>query len=246
MLILLFTSLSWGQGTSNSFSGFVIWEDRVYPSEVLAYEEMTKKQMLLYAEQNFPTRVDVYHTTDFTYYWVMQVENYADIDSLYMEFSEIQQKVPEKVDALREGFSDTHESTLTWTCYFDRSLSYRPDPQTVPASENRYMHIGFCYPIKGEMEKVRTVLKSFVELAAAKKASLGWDTFIGDIGVEAPMLFWISFASNPTEYFTGNSNDFDLMGTEADTLWRAMSGAMRKYEEKSGWYRWDLSYVPSK
>jgi hypothetical protein len=249
LIILLIFSISplhtQGQGTSDPFNGYVIWEDRVYPSEAVSYEEMTKKQMDLYAEQGFPTRVDVYHTTDFTYYWVMQVENYAGIDTLYMEFNKINRNVPAEVKDLREGFAGTYESTLTWTCYFDRSLSYRPGNQPVPADENRFMYLGFCYPIQGRMEEVREAMKGFVSLAANKNASLGWDTFIGDMGVEAPMLFWVSFAQNPTEYFTRNSADFDLMGTGADMLWDKMTSQMRKYEERSGWYRRDLSYVPS-
>jgi hypothetical protein len=34
------------------------------------------------------------------------------------------------------------------------------------------------------------------------------------------------------------------MGDEADVLWRKLTGVMRKYEEKTGWYRRDLSHIP--
>jgi hypothetical protein len=35
------------------------------------------------------------------------------------------------------------------------------------------------------------------------------------------------------------------MGEEADELWNNLRNVMRKYDEKHGWYRKDLSFDPA-
>jgi hypothetical protein len=245
LALLIYSSTSVAQEESDHYMGYIIWEDVVFPSGVKAYEEMTKKQMLLYKDESFPHRVDVYSTSDFIYYWVFQVDNYADIDTLYMDFNKIYQHVPDRVNEINDGFVGTHESTLSWTCYFDRELSYKPSEQVQSEDAKPFMSLGFCYPKKGSMDEAREVMKGYVRLATEKKVKLGWDTYIGDMGVETPMLFWASFTKDAGEFYSLNSADFDLMGDRADELWNELISLMRKYEEKSGWYRKDLSYHPA-
>ena len=248
MFTLLMASLllldASAQDPSRAYQGYLIWEDVVYPSKVTAYEKMTRQQVLLYAEQGFPHQVDVYNTTDFTYYWVMRIDNYAAIDTLYMAFNEIYDRVPEQVNKIREGYTGTHESTRSWTCYSDRELSFRPTGHAETGASDPFVFLGFCYPQKGKMDQARNAMNGFVKLAREKQAQMGWETYIGDLGVESPMFFWASFARDAIDFQTRNSADFDIMGERADELWNELSGVMRKYEEKSGWFRKDLSYDP--
>jgi hypothetical protein len=104
--------------------------------------------------------------------------------------------------------------------------------------------MGFCYPQKGKLDEARNAVNGFVQLAREKQAQMGWETYIGDLGVEAPMFFWASFAEDAIDFQTRNSADFDLMGERADELWNELTTVLRKYEEKTGWYRTDLSYDP--
>jgi hypothetical protein len=232
------------QDHSNAFQGYLIWEDVVYPSKVSAYENITRKQIMLYASQGFPHKVDIYNTTDFTYYWVMRIDNYAAIDTLYMDFNDIYRNVPEQVDEIRDGYTGTHESTRSWTCYSDGELSFRPSGRAVTAESAPYVFMGFCYPQKGKLDEARNAVNGFVQLAKEKQAQLGWETYIGDLGVEGPMFFWASFAEDAIDFQTRNAADFDHMGERADELWYELTSVLRKYEEKTGWYRKDLSYDP--
>lgn len=239
-----FQGTTTAQGNPGEYQGYLIYEDVVIPSQVTRYEEMTREQLNLYTNQKFQHSVDVFNTSDFTYYWVIEVDNYASIDTLYMDFNTLYRDQPEKVNEIREGFAGTHTSTRSWTCFFDRDLSFRPPVLVESEPAGPYLHMGFCYPVKGKMEEARQAMKGFVRLSTEKGAKLGWDTYIGDLGVDAPMFFWISFASDPVEFHQFNSSDFDLIGEEADELWTELRNVMRKYEEKQGWYRKDLSYNP--
>jgi len=234
------------QNESGGYQGYLIWEDVVYPSEVTAYENMARQQMKLYADEEFPRRIDVYNTTDFTYYWVVEVDNYASIDTIYMDFNKIYRNMPERVNEIMEGFAGTHESTRSWTCYADEELSFRPPDQEGTADVGPYLFLGFCFPQKGKMDEAREAMKGFVRVANEKGAKLGWNTYIGDLGVDAPMFFWSSLARDAIEFHTLNSADFDVMGEDADGLWNDLRNVMRKYEEKNGWYRNDLSYDPAR
>jgi hypothetical protein len=244
LLSIILPGIAIAQVESAGYQGYLIWEDVVYPSEAVAYENMTRKQMELYTDQNFPHKIDVYNTTDFTYYWVVKADNYAFIDTLYMDFNDLYRNAPDRVNEIREGFAGTHESTRSWTCYSDAELSFQPTGQEGTTEEGPYLFMGFCYPLKGMMEEAREAMKGFVRVASAKGAKLGWDTYIGDLGVDAPMFFWSSSAKDPVEFYSLNSADFDIMGEEADELWNDLRNVMRKYEEKQGWYREDLSYDP--
>lgn len=234
----------YAQDQSTHHQGYIIWEDVVYPSGVTSYEQMAREQMALYADAGFTYRVDVYQTTELVYYWVFEIDHYADIDSLYQEFSRISMQEPDRTKDINAGYTGTHESTLSWTCYSDPGLSYMPRGLHQPDSERPYLYMGFCYPEKGKMKHVRDVMKGFADLATETGAVLGWDTFIGDMGVESPMLFWASYTKDPQEFFSLNAEDFDRMGSRADELWKQMLEGMRKYEEKTGWFRNDLSYRP--
>ncbi len=244
--ILMFISIIhlYSQDLSSQRQGYIIWEDAVYPSGVEAYEQVVREQIALFESAGFPDRVIVYQTTDYVYYWVFEIDQYADIDTLYQEFNRIYAQEPEKIEVITEGYTGTHESTRSWTFYSDPGLSFKARGLHQTDRERPYLHMGFCYPEKGKMQQAREAMRGFAELAVEKQAILGWDTYIGDLGVEGPMLFWTSSAKDPQEFFRLNAADFDVMGPGADELWKNLQGVMRKYEEKTGWYREDLSYYP--
>jgi hypothetical protein len=229
------------QDKGSDFQGFVIWEDAVFPSAVEAYEHATKMMMELYAEQDFPDWIRVYSTNDFIYYWVFAVENYADVDTLYDGFRRIYKNVPEKVEAINDAFEGTHEYTKSWTCYWDRSISYIPEGSTDGMD---YFTWRFCWIKKGGQDKMREVFKEWADLALSKNIPRGWNTYIGDMGVETPFMFWVSVGKNEAEYYNTRQEIMQIYGAERFQLWKKQMALMRKYEEKAGWYRRDLSYFP--
>jgi hypothetical protein len=229
------------QDKTSAFQGFIVWEDAVYPSALEAYEHATKMMMALYAEQGLPDWIRVYSTNDFIYYWVFPVETYADVDTLYDEFRRIYENAPEKVKAINDAFEGTHEYTKSWTCYWDNGLSYNPEGSTAGMD---YFTWRFCWINKGGEDEMREVFKEWAALASSKNIPRGWNTYIGDMGVETPFMFWVSVGKNEAEYYKSRQEIMHLYGAERFQLWKKQMALMRKYEEKSGWYRHDLSYIP--
>lgn len=245
LLVMSFCSFtSYAQDDSERYQGFVVWEDIVYPSEVEAYEKATKMQMELYAEQDFPYWIDVYSTSENIYYWAFEVDKYADIDTLYDEFKKIYQSVPDEVEAINDTFEGTQESTRSWTCFWDRDLSYIPDNHENSDEPRNFCIWKYVFVKKGKMDEIQEVFKGWVELSMEKKAEQPFFTYIIDMGMETPSLFWFSYAKDAADFYSTNTNDMELLGAEAWELVRKQNSFTRKVEIQQGWYRKDLSYRP--
>lgn len=245
VIALNLTSLyTFSQEDPGRYQGMIVWEDVVYPSMIEAYEEATKMQIELYDEQDFPHYVFIYSTSEYIYYWGVPINSYADIDTLYQEFEEIYQKAPEKVEAINEAFEGTHESTKSWTCYWDRDLSYVPESGEGPALPGNFTFWSYNYIKKGKMDEMQEIFRAWVDLATEKKARQGWNTFIVDMGLETPCLYWVSYGADAADFYSTNAADMELMGEEAWELVKKQYNLTRKVEEQLGYYREDLSYSP--
>ena len=235
---------SYAQDDPERYQGFVVWEDVVYPSEVEAYESAVKMQMELYAEQDFPHWINVYSTGENIYYWGFEIDTYADIDSLYAEFGKINENAPDKVQAITDAFEGTHESTKSWTCYWDRDLSYVPEASVDSDEPQNFCFWTYVFVKQGKMDEIQDVFKEWVALATEKNAKQPWFTYLIDMGMESPSLFWFSYDKDPADFFGTNAKDMELMGEEAMELVRKQNSHTRKIEMQLGWFREGLSYRP--
>ena len=173
------------------------------------------------------------------------IDDYAGIDGLYKEFSRIYEADPEQSEAINEAFEGTHAYTKTSTFFRDAQLSYTPEkPEGVSEDEPLFRFWAFNYARKGKMNDLKEVMKEWVDLAKEKGAKQGWDTFIYDMGEETPALFWVASGKDAVDFFAANAADMDLLGEEADKLWQKHVKCLRKVEDRTGWYRKDLSFIP--
>ena len=241
---LVMSICSFAQYDSDRYQGFIVWEDVVYPSEIEAYEKAIKMQMELYAEQGFPNRINIYSTSENIYYWGFEIDTYADIDTLYDEFSKIYNNVPGEADAIVDAFEGTHESTKSWTCYWDRDLSYIPEVTEESGEEYNFCIWSYNFMKKGKMDEIEEVFKAWVDLATEKRAQQGWFTYIVDMGLETPCLFWFSSARDAADFFETSARDMELFGDEALELAGKQMSLTRRTENQLGWFRKDLSYYP--
>jgi len=244
LVMFVFYLTSFAQDDPERYQGYIVWEDAVFPSEVGNYEKATKLQMELFAEQHFPKPVWLFTTSDFTCYWVFAIDKYADVDTLYDEFGKIFKDVPEKSKAIEEAFAGTHQSTKAWTFVWDRDLSFNPEAADSTDEENNFRFWGFCYVKKGEMDEMKEVFKEWVEISSAHNLKQPFNTFSADIGIEAPFLFWVSEGKNAADFFTTNAKEMNMLGEEGIKQYMKQRKLMRKYEEKLGYFRPDLSYIP--
>jgi len=243
-VIGLSSQTSYAQDDSERYQGYIVWEDAVLPSQVGNYEKATKMQKDLFSEQNFPQRVWIYTTSDFACYWVFEIDKYADVDALYDEFRKIRKNAPEKSKEIEGVFEGTHETTKAWTFFWDQELSFKPEMPETSSEEMNFRFWGFCHVEKGKMDDMKEVFKGWVDLASTNNLSQSWNTYIADIGIETPMLFWVSPGKDPVEFYSTNSKDMEILGDAGTNQYMKQKDLMQRYEEKIGFYRPDLSYFP--
>lgn len=246
LVMSLNSFISYSQDNPERYQGFIVWEDIVLPSEVEAYEKATQMQMELYAEQKFPNDIGIYSTSENIYYWSIPIDNYADIDTLYMEFGKIYENAREDVDEIDAAFEGTLESTTSWTCYMDMDLSYIPEVTEESDEEMNFCFWNYNYVKTGKMDEMKEVFKGWVDLASEKNAKQAWYTYIVDMGKESPCLFWFSMAKDAADFYSTNGKDMESMGDEAWELWRKHQSLVRKNDDQVGMFRKDLSYFLEK
>jgi hypothetical protein len=254
-VITLFALMATGLGSLMSYAqdepkknqGYIVWEDHVVPHKISSYEEATKLQMANYAEHEFPKGVSVFSTDDYRYYWVVSVDHFADIDTLYKQFNKLYKNSGEGVyDKIEAAFDGTYEYTRSWTCLWHRDLSYIPETneeETGGAGDFRYW--GFCYVKQGKGEEMREAFRKWVELYESKNISEGFGFYQGDLGTDMPFMFWSISAKNATEYYTNSEKIMEALGEEGSELWKETEALLRGFEPVTGFYRKDLSYITS-
>jgi hypothetical protein len=91
--------------------------------------------------------------------------------------------------------------------------------------------------------------ESLVKYAAEfkkKNIDSGFETLVGRMGTEMPFYMWIERYKDPIDMFTTRERIFTELGFEIQKIWQEMQKHIRKMEIKTGWFRPDLSYIPSK
>jgi len=224
--------------------GRVIWKDHVPPSKAEAYEKGTKVMLDVYAEHDFPYEVNIYSAADYRYFWVVSVERFADIDTLYRDFNRIYKEIGEEGnDKIDDAVDGTFTHTKVWTCLWRSDLSYMPEN---PADSGDFRFWGFMYVKQGKQKEMREVMKQWVELYKSKGIDRGFGGYVGDIGTDQPFMFYSERAQNPADFYTAGAKINEKLGEEADELWNKTAALLRGFEPLHGWHRKDLSYSPDK
>jgi len=244
VLLPLFALNVLAQDEKPDTQGLLIWEDEVPPSKAEAYEAGTKTMLKMYGEHDFPYDVNIYSTEDYRYFWVVNLDDYADVDTLYRDFNRVYKEMGEAgKDKLDEAVNGTFTQTKMWTCLWREDLSYMPEN---PVDSGNFRYWGFLYVKQGKQEEMREVMKEWVSLYKSKGINRGFGGYEGDMGTEMPFMFYSERGQNQAEFYTAGMKVNEQLGEEGDALWKKTESLLRRYEPLRGWYRKDLSYTAGK
>lgn len=223
---------------------YVVWDAIVYPDKHTEYEAGKAELIKLYRKHDFPWAWEVYRTDDFHYYFLMPIDNLAQLDK-YFEFSEhIMEKAGTDYAAIIKRLSGTYESETMGTLMLRPDLSYHPEKPMVASTDWKYIEWSYYY------------LRPGMEIAAEKLAA-EWRAYfkkqgINDVVNVFTSLMWsdlpvwvIATGAESEEAFhtqaaikAANQNDDYLALTKM-----TMDGC-RKYERRRGESVPELSYYP--
>jgi len=221
---------------------FYVYDFAVKPAMAAKFEAGVKLEI----ELGSPTPWDAFSTDDFHYYFVTPIQNYAGIDSMDKADNEWAGKIgKEKLDSLMKSTEGTFEYYKAAVIRFLPQLSYAPKMPGPKPEEGNFMCWNFASVEFGKGKEFRDVCKQWVALYDSNKVPMGWNTFVGVMGVEMPLFLWAERAKTAAQYYAEDEKATKTIGEAKVTeLWNKTMGLCKKYEYKTGWARPDLSNMP--
>lgn len=225
---------------------FTIHEDRVKPSMIEEYEQVTKDLIAKMTEHNIQGAdwLTVSHN-DYSYLFVSPMENFAELDKDV--FAPLAEKMGE--DAMKDLFArfgpcyDVHGD---YVVYLQNELSYQPGGIDQNPEGQYYRKFYIDYVTPGNRKGYEAGLKKIKEMLAKNNSKLEYRVYSSGFGV-MDANFMITFAAKSAEEFEKIMGEtWEATKDEFDPLLQQLRKYVSTSEEKSGWMRGDLSYSSKK
>ncbi len=219
----------------------------VKPSRAADYEANCKKLTAEYAKHNFKFPWYAYSSNDFHYFFVFPINSLADMDAMAKEGTEMMNKIgKENFDKLWDGYGGTFDNRRDYFLTHIADLSHTPEKPRVKIEEGKFI-IWRAYYIKSDMVKeAEDVTKELIALRKSKNIANGVNVLKGGLGADTPIHISEEWALSASDYYQNMEKDNAVLGEEFSAIWQKVLKVTRKYEERQGVYRADLSYAPKK
>lgn len=221
---------------------YYVYDFVVKPAMVSQFEAGVKQEI----ELGSPVPWATFSTDDLHYYFLTPIQDYAGIDSMDKADDEWSTRIgKEKLDALMKRYEGTFEYYKAGVIRFLPELSYVPKVPSPKPEEGNFMSWGFASVEFGKGKEFRDVMKQWVALYDSNKIPTGWNTFVGVMGVEAPLYLWAERAKSAAQYYADGDKATKTIGeAKVMELYKKTMDLCRKFESKTGWARPGLSNKP--
>lgn len=230
----------------NGPQAYWIHEDHVKPSMTDEYEQVSKDLVAACKEHNIQDNMWLTMAlNDNSYLYISPIDNMASLDK--NGFETLSEKMgADKMGALFERFNPTYNEHGDYIVYLSKNLSYMPGgiSQTIEGQNYRTLYYNYVTPENN---------KDFVEVLKKMKAAfekhnskLNYRVYRSGFGVMGNYyMIAVAAESNLASAKIGDEN-WNLMKDDFDPLLKEMSKYTWKMDQKRGWMREDLGYIPAK
>jgi hypothetical protein len=230
----------------DGYQAYWIHEDRVKPSMTDEYEQISKDLVAACKEHNIQENMWLTMAlNDNSYLYITPIDNMASLDE--DGFKTLSEKMgADKMSALFERFTPTYDEHGDYVVYLNKNLSYMPGgvSQTIEGQNYRTLYYNYVTPEnnKGYVE----VLKKMKAAFEKNNSKLNYRVYKTGFGIMGTYyMIAVAAESNLASAKTGDEN-WNLMKDDFDPLLKEMSKYTWKMDEKRGWMREDLGYMPAK
>ncbi|POY37116.1 hypothetical protein C3K47_08650 [Solitalea longa] len=221
---------------------YLVHEDQVIPEKAVMYEKAAKGLAdAMIKNTNGSIMYWVASRDDFSYIYVIPVNNYAGIDMVDNAFGQLSKAMgKDAMESMMKNYDGTFSTHRDFMVRYRADLSYMPD---FPA-ENTFRHWDFYY-INPEKEKeAMEIAKEWKALFEKKKAPTGYRFNLGDIGLE-PVFIVVQSAKNANDYYSKSQEVDKLLGEEGEALMNKTWTVISRFDHKNGKIHPDLSCMPT-
>ena len=245
LVMTLLPLISFAQD-SKDYQAYWIHEDRVKPEMKEEYEQIAKDLVAACTEHNVQeTQWLTMSLNDNSYLYITPMQNFAEMD--IDAFATLSEKMgKDKMSALFERFNTTYDEHGDYVVYLNKGLSYMPGgiSQTIEGQNYRTLYYNYVTPEnnKGFVASLKKLKASF-EKHNSKIHYRVYKTGFGVMGTY--YMIAVAGESNLESAKRGDEN-WELMKDDFEPLLKEMSKYTWKTDEKRGWMREDLGYIPAK
>lgn len=224
---------------------YYVYDIVTCPSKALAFEANLKKIIAEYSKFNWKYPWSTYSTNDFHYYILFAIDNFASMDALNKSGQDLRNEMgPEKYDALYAGYGGTFKYMQNGFYTLRGDLSYISDTPRIKPEELNFLIWNTFYIKTGKEQEAEKNAKNLVNLYRSKKITTGFNLLIGGIGAESPVIVTVSGGKSASDFFNEADKNDKLISKEMADIWKTAFSVSRKFEQKMGRPRPDLSYTP--
>lgn len=244
-ILALAPIISFAQDTKD-IQAYWIHEDRVKPNMTDEYEQISKDLVAACKEHNVQeTRWLTMSLNDNSYLYITPIENFAEMDKDGL--ATLSEKMgKDKMSQLFERFNPTYDEHGDYMVYLHKKLSYMPGgvSQTIEGQNYRTLYYNYVTPENDA--KYVAVLKKMKAAFEKNNSSMHYRVYKTGFGVMGTYyMIAVAAESSLDNAQTGDEN-WNLMKDDFDPLLKEMSQYTWKMDEKRGWMREDLGYIPAK
>lgn len=245
LVVISFTLTLWAQAEEHKSQLYLFEDVVVKPSMVSIHEAAIKEMVAFSSKYNFPYPWYAFKADDLHYYYVFPMKNLAEIDNMFKAWDEVKKKVPEEqLQAMLKNYWSTYEYSRWGMFRYRPDISYIPENPRLKVEEGDFIFVEFNYIQPGKKKEYEDVLQEWLVLFKKKNLAEGVYVLEGDIGTDMPIYIYILSGKNYADFFNHFSEMWELLGEEANALFKRERSNHRKYEYKTGWFRPNLSYIP--
>jgi hypothetical protein len=245
LLAVLMTAVSLGFAEDEAPDRrlILVHEAVINPDRSADHEALIKEFLALKIDHSMPFAT--FSLEDGRYFYATPLDGYAGVEAFESAWMETMAKMGDEkmaeFTAKSEGISDHHHDSLWWERL---DLSYVPDGMEESQGESKFRFWGWFYGKPGHEMQIEEYFKKFVALYEKHDLDMGWYTYMGSIGTDAPVYVWSEIGESEAAYLAKRDELAKKLGEEATNLWIGMQKHARELRFDRGHYRPELSYTP--
>lgn len=219
--------------------------EQVDPAGVMEYEKIVGEMVKLLAENNVDPEKVHFNTisgTEMGYVYVIPLENgFASMPTAHANFQEATASISEwkELDAKANKFVT---SRAMFQSLWRSDLSYTPQDPRLKEDEIEHIGYTFIYVKPGQEEHFEELAAEFGSLYSRNNIRQPWNVYESITGNDLP-LYVIAFpAKSELDLAETRSQIHETLGEEGAKLGAKAMSFARRFEQKDGTVRRDLSY----
>lgn len=178
------------------------------------------------------------------YYYLIPINNYADVDKLPGIFGSAIEKSGK--DKWTEFMVENEGSMVTHRDYVVRlsaEYSYVPKEPRLKMEDAKFIHWMYFHFKLENRQELLAILKEWKKLYEDKNIKNGYNVWIVELGLDNNMMVLTESFKDGADFYTSQKEDNALMEAEANALWAKMAPMVTSIDNKYGSPRPDLGYI---